>query len=582
MHSRLSRFLRPAASAVAVSALSLSSATSPQAKPGEYVCDNKAIVSGSTFSLHMCNMPDLDQRRAESEPLLAGLPGNGGMYCVPTASMNVVAYIANHGYPGLEPGPGVWKKNDPPKYEYNMMTGHLGDMGAVMGTSASGGTTGDAAEFGLRYWLNGNPFLNTNFVVSQYRANKSYSPRFEDAAYSAIVLKSLVIPIVGWYTNPDSLGAHNRDGGHALTLVHAEGDFDSATGVVGVRDPASPNDGHLLSQSAFTVDYYDVENVVGIFNGYPRVQTRFHGYGSAYMDAYFAVRPKLGLTKDPGNHIKLHLPPDWNDPEAPQIKLFEVPGGKNVVDLAVSPELARHPFLLEHDDTVWQLDLATGATSELAHVAGARRLTFGGPEQNLYVLGERDVVRLDRDGRELGRSRLAPGIDALSFDTRQRQVVVHKGGGDDSLLFLDEALEPLREVRLPIPIPGPPDPTKVSLCVSDLDGTIWLHADGAPSALRVVVDGRGNARVEQIALQGVRAPEGLFVDERGFLFVTDGDVIVELDGNGRRSQTSMFAGRAGTGPIRVLRPFSNFDPATMTGPGFEDVLPTEFGTVVPD
>lgn len=57
-------------------------------------------VNSGVWGFDISHMSDLDQVRA-------GLPGDGGMYCVPTASMNLFAYVANHGFPEVFPGPGT-------------------------------------------------------------------------------------------------------------------------------------------------------------------------------------------------------------------------------------------------------------------------------------------------------------------------------------------------------------------------------------------------------------------------------------------------------------------------------------------
>jgi hypothetical protein len=569
--------------AVSVLALALPGATllpssGTLAAPSEYICDNASSYDGSNFLLHMCNMPDLDQRRTEAPPFVTGLPNDGEMYCVPTAAMNVCAYISAHGYPNLHPGVANWRLNPPQHPEYSTMSNHLKTMGQLMGTTPQGGTGGAAAEDGLEEWLNGsqNEGWSSPFVVSRYCASGFYSPRFADAALSALS-GSLVVPVVGWYSNPDTSASHERDGGHALTLAHAAGNTAvGANCTIGVRDPAAPNDGKLMSQSPYATEYYPVVDVLGKFDGWPRYQSRIVGYGSAYMDEYFAVRPRFGLTADPGNHIVLHLSVDWFGSEL--TKTFSTPGDKKLLDIAVSPERTSHPFLLEGDDTIWQIDAITGECSWLADSEGPRRLAFGGPEQSLFVLLPRHLVRLDRDGAEVGRVRLRHPVDAIAFDELRDEVVGYSSKGR-RLVVYDAELRPKSQIPVPGPVPGPRG-AKVSLAVSGLDGAIWLHRDGSAAALRVRSGDRGAVQLHEVDLEGVEAPEGLFVDERGHLFVTDRGVIAELDADGRRVERSYFAGREGTGAVRLLLPFTNFDPRTMTGPAYENVLPTEFGRSV--
>ena len=74
----------------------------------------EAQALGDYAGYAITNMPDIDQRRTTIEPLTLGLPKDGAMYCVPTAAMNLTAYIANHGFPGVGPGPGNWQLGPTP------------------------------------------------------------------------------------------------------------------------------------------------------------------------------------------------------------------------------------------------------------------------------------------------------------------------------------------------------------------------------------------------------------------------------------------------------------------------------------
>ncbi|MEO8436477.1 MAG: hypothetical protein ABI596_16385 [Pyrinomonadaceae bacterium] len=52
----------------------------------------KAKMKAATFTYKITGVPDLDQ-------LWDSLPERGANYCVPTAAMNWVHYIAKHGWP---------------------------------------------------------------------------------------------------------------------------------------------------------------------------------------------------------------------------------------------------------------------------------------------------------------------------------------------------------------------------------------------------------------------------------------------------------------------------------------------------
>src|SRR5690242_7779464 len=98
-----------------------------------------ALLAASGLARAQCDwfiddVPDFDQRRLASGGH-AGLPGDGGMYCVPTSFTNWFAYVANRGIPqpnGLD-GPRDWKDNA----NYDHVTSILTTMGVLMETDPS-------------------------------------------------------------------------------------------------------------------------------------------------------------------------------------------------------------------------------------------------------------------------------------------------------------------------------------------------------------------------------------------------------------------------------------------------------------
>ena len=91
-------------------------------------------------------VPDYDQVRGAIFDI-EGLPNNGSMYCVPTAAMNIMSYIAQRGFPFVPPSTGDFGP-DADTAAYNELTNWLEILGNEMGTSATGGTSGEGAEAG--------------------------------------------------------------------------------------------------------------------------------------------------------------------------------------------------------------------------------------------------------------------------------------------------------------------------------------------------------------------------------------------------------------------------------------------------
>ena len=205
------------------------------------ICSAEKFYNGTTYRYSICHVTDLDQRREELPPFTVGLPNGGKMYCAPTSAMNWMTYIANHGYPGIMPGPGYWGPESPPNQpQYNTMTSALAQMGSFMGTDPTDGTGGGEGQFGIQLWLGSPANLAGDFIVSYYAASGSYSPVFSDMALTALD-GGLVIPVIGWYKDaveaPEeikqaiiaSLGylpsGFYRNGGHVLSMAKAKNDF---------------------------------------------------------------------------------------------------------------------------------------------------------------------------------------------------------------------------------------------------------------------------------------------------------------------------------------------------------------------
>jgi hypothetical protein len=134
-----------------------------------------AIYAGpSAFDYKITNMPDFDQRRSPKVGT-PGLPGGGNMYCVPSSTLNMLAYVAKHGYPAVPPGNLIWQL----PLTYNTATAELDDLGDLMGTTVLGGTNAEGAFDGTTDYLGGHTGIIT---VQTYYGLDNWSPQIQDAA----------------------------------------------------------------------------------------------------------------------------------------------------------------------------------------------------------------------------------------------------------------------------------------------------------------------------------------------------------------------------------------------------------------
>lgn len=539
--------------------------------PGSAVagtCTTTTAINGSNWNYTRCYIPDVDQvRQEDAANQVWGLPNNGLMYCVPTAAVNFMAYLANQGFPSVSPGPGFWgpESSWPPQPQYTKMTNALATMGALMGTDPVGGTGAGGAHFGMELWL-GASGQSWNFVVSDYNASGLYSPRFVDMA-SAALGGALVIPGVGWY-KADGAG-YTRNGGHELSLTQALGSGGAMT--IGFRDPAFSND-DPFEQSTFANVNAPVVPTLSTFNGWPRFEDKLQGYGAnTFLDGYLSITPKWILVSDKGQIYIIKPIKLVGDDSPAQPDFVTIPSGdgRAIVDLAIAPEGTKHAYLTDGSDTVWQVDSLTGRSTPLATVAGARRLAYGGPEQRLFVLGSDRLIALGRDGGRLAETPLKDPLSAIAFDGKADRLV-GLTASRNRLVLLDDSLVERGTVDLPpLGCRG-----SLTLKVDPATGEVVVHCDGSPVLTRIAL-GDGPLRVRPVALQGAVAPVGLTLDDEGHAFVSDGGKLVDYDPDGRRVETSPFAGLPGGTSLDVLRSFSNFDPRTMSDSRYRNVLPED-------
>jgi hypothetical protein len=537
----------------------------------------------TNYEYGIIDVPDIDQRRTAMGNI-AGLPNGGDMYCIPTAAMNWMAYIADHGYPGIAPGEENWQL--PQNYE--AMTSWLTTMGIVMGTNANTGTTGAAAKLAMKAWLSPYSFA---FTVSRLDAKSLPGVSLVDNLMApAAIGGNLIIPVVGWYKKLSqaweelyggSLPSFVEDtfariGGHGFSLVGAK--RTPGTRALWINDPASPDDNNETWQSTFDDNLHNVSNVTKSFDYKTMSLGKMSGYDTGYIDGYYAIKPLGGLTPDE-NEILLYIPKSILSNE-PLLKTFPTGTGGNVLDLFQDPVRETHPYLIEGNSGVWQLDTLTGRSTRLATLESPKRVLVGGRGLNTYVLEDQRLVCLGPTGVVEKQTPLPRGLDAITLD-EATQRLIGIALATRELYFFGADLRPLGKADLP-ELPGETGVGRVSLAVDPRDGALWLHRDGLAQVARLHFGGRDAWEVEAITLQGARQPLGLAVDDQGHLYVSDDGAYAEYDPSGRPAPNSLFTGAPAGGMVQILRSFDNADPADDKSPTRFNVLPEDSRQIRPD
>jgi hypothetical protein len=270
-----------AAALVATSVLGLMARpASASTIPPPTFCTPHALINNSAFVYDMCSMPDVDQRRA-------ALPGSGAWYCAPTASLNALLWLDQHGYPNILTG--NYDAYDGTAGTYAALDQKLLRLGQTMGTATPGGTTGTGELNGITqlliekgYWdIPGVPTAGT-LSIQWVDFRGSYDPVRALAQLGANPSgNNLVLPTFGSYD-----ANWKRTGGHLVTLIKAQGTGvpdGSGTRSITYSDPA--DDSALYSQSAYTPVTHNVAPVTILATGF-LAQV---GTGNAYLEGAFVI-----------------------------------------------------------------------------------------------------------------------------------------------------------------------------------------------------------------------------------------------------------------------------------------------------
>ena len=243
-------------------------------------------VDGNNYDYRVKYMPDFDQSRF-------ALGNDGKNHCVPASSLNALAYIANHGYPFIAPGPGNWQSPE----LYPTATAQMLLLGFAMGTDPSKGTSMQSARQVLANRL------GVLFTVSSKLLDDKKAVRLQDLAKEGST-GSVVIFSYGRY-NYDLIGntlfLGQRSGGHAVTLSRLSRSGAQSEIILWSRDPAQDeNPTDLFAQSPFAHREYSVSEYLtisgGSFAGFKYALN--HQPGAAeirIIDSMIAIRPLSGL-----------------------------------------------------------------------------------------------------------------------------------------------------------------------------------------------------------------------------------------------------------------------------------------------
>ncbi|NNF42528.1 MAG: hypothetical protein HKN62_05690 [Phycisphaerales bacterium] len=529
-----------------------------------------------SYTYRIVHMPDLDQRRLETETV-PGLPSTGRMYCVPASTMNVLAYIATHGFPEVPPEPHNWLD---PVY-YDLATGNLFLIGGLMSTSPTGGTGLGGLHNALDILLP----LET-FTYSTYATAGGYTPQFRSLAESA-VNGGLVLFTHGWYSEDGMQGDDpiiSRGGGHALTLTQAYGGLFNDQ--VYVRDPA--DDPPNTSQSAYSERIYAVQNRTVVAHGETRVMSNFQvtpgEWTGRYLDTYTVIRPKAGFSFTDWGIVHLGPIDLWDTSPDSQIDIDAI---AQVIDVAIGPD-QNYLYYVGRVGASYQLYRANLLTREstalaVAPVPTEPRITFG-RRRTLYQLAGDQLFFINPDRMSWYAVPLPATGEAIGYDDAADEVVV-LDAGSRSIFTYPHHLDADAEV-LVLPSAGVlPLGDAPVLAWDPFRDAWWVTSEAVDDVFRIK-HLEGTWDVFKISHDVLVQPTSVDVDDAGHVFVVAQgglhEFMEEPGGDWVLVEDSPFAGIPVGRKAGITKSRTNYDPELHDGPQWNNVLPTDFGPVVLD
>jgi hypothetical protein len=515
------------------------------------------------------NMIDFDQRRAL-------LPNTGRMYCVPASAIDIMAYIAHHGYPGVNPGDkSVWEWMS--AVSYNPVTSWIQDMGNIMGTHEDNGTNGTGQMAGINAYLSGQPFISMNYWV-----NGNTTPRYSDVRQFTFAGVPTTTTI-GWYAGTEPV--INRAGGHVVATGRIL-DFGPSQNI-GFRDPASEQT-ILFTQSPFSTETYVADPRPVFVAGAARTMDKIVSYGSGYLDGVTAYMPLQGLTtSDDSLNLKLHKPSkfSWDLSDitdeflagtlsGPVLSLEQVPGSLDIMYLVDNSALG-------FDNEIWKFDPVFGTNTKVMDAPNATDITFG-RNRELYTREPMGVRMFDIQVDPVVQLAIMYPPDPIKSmaydDTTDTMVMMRETEGMIYRFPSTLDSDPVDIVFYP------PDPFiggTDSIAVSPVDGSIFFTNTNLDSIYRI--PGSGGVRAEPEVIMGGQLfqPRSLNVGDNGQLYASVEGIIREFyfsDANGEWIQdtNSPFDGLPAGPSLHIPHSRNNYDPAVHPFEQHVNVLPTEF------
>jgi len=528
-------------------------------------CSSGIHTRGASYSYELCNAPDLDQVR------LGELPNDGQMFCVPTATTDLMADLATNDR-GLPPGPVDFTQ----PANFAAGSAAIRRMGTDMGTDGKNGTNEEGFLAGLRTWLAGAGSAANGLTYQDINKGSGGGLPLEELVQAA-TSGGMVLVNIGFF---DVNG--NRTGGHEVFMTGLSGTSGQPTATLDLSDPytsALPDD----LQSPYAADELHVRmSSIGGSKApqgeYPVLQGYAYEWGGITdaIDDIVVIRPQVYASGAPGRVVFASA--QSLVPGAPVERAFSVPGSPISVELAPDGSLN---YLTTSATRAGAARAAARGGGELvsfnpvthrAHVLvrnlrAPRALVIGGRAQLRYVLDARGITAYDAAGHVRARTALRGATHAsLAWDAHAGDLgVVSSATG--RLALLGPTLKAVLERPLPkrlthghpqLDLAFAPNGSAVLHRRGSLGFTVLGRPGGAHSASRRATAARAVlGRASGRAFRAGGKVTGFAVDSAGHVLITVGGTVRAFNLAGRPVSLSLPSGLPGATNLAVL---SNVDP----------------------
>ena len=576
--------------------------------------------SGPTdFHHKRVGIPDQDQKRV-------GLPNSGSCYCVPTSMMNVLMYVANHGYSDVVPGPGNYSGYDT-YYDVTALLEDLGgwaeispggadpddpdcDDGAGDGGDGEcpslpcGGKTSKVYEALIEHgWLgNAEDDLVWTSRYHDPNAPPASFQTFAELAFDgqvAAVCFGRYKPIAG--SGPNTI--YRRSGGHCVTMNEIF--RDGANKDLYVRDPG--NDSDIFGPSAYTTTKWDITDITFqvttdkpgglLLSWWPETFSAINEPQAdgvhRCLDGYMAVAPKCGVFwKDYSYVKKLPLTAGFGPDPIPH------PGpAAPVLDLVIDQNNLGWFALLAGTEVstpkLVQINPVSGDVAPLVET-DAFRLVLGDMSELFSIDQSPPTLRKhDLLGNELAAAAI-PGLpSAIAYDDASDRVYVFvpsTGGPGGQVLCFPRNFGGTGGGPTTYLVPSSLTLGMAArMAVNPADGRLWIASESQDKAFGFALPTSGSVLIHLETISGFSALTSIEFDDSGRMYVANGGSaqVFERSSTGAWSAVAAgaLAGQDIGSVLRISRSRSNYDPDVQETEMWDN-LPSEeieeLGEIIPD